>query len=174
MTLYLAILTERRSSAAASVSLPPSSPPVHAETLRRLPVKTRRTSSWRRGWPSRCTPNAASERSQCCTHTQPTLNTWHQVETNWTFEASYKCKKQEYQYLNQPIRFQWAGLTSTIPVHVCQSCQHVRRLAKASVLLVVSPQEVHVTHFTLVLFDHVHQMILEVRRIHLDQRRNGP
>lgn len=42
--------------------------------------------------------------------------------------------------------------------------------AKAAVLLIVPPQQVHVVHLILILLDHVHQMFLQVRRIHLDNR----
>lgn len=41
-------------------------------------------------------------------------------------------------------------------------------LAKVAVLLVVAPQQVHIMHLALILLDHVHQMFLQVRRIHLD------
>ncbi len=76
---------------------------------------------------------------------------------------------EPYYWTNQ-IRV--GGANRTIPVHVSEPRQNVRRFAKASVLLVVSPQKVHVTHFTLVLFDHVHQMVLQVRRVDLRHTEN--
>lgn len=60
----------------------------------------------------------------------------------------------------------------SVPVHVSQTSQHMSCFAKVTVLLVVTPQQVHVVHFTLVLLDHVHQMFLQVRRIHLDSRKD--
>lgn len=56
------------------------------------------------------------------------------------------------------------------PVHVSETGQNMSGLAKVTVLLVVTPQQVHIVHLTLVLLDHVHQMFLQVRRIHLDNR----
>lgn len=53
-------------------------------------------------------------------------------------------------------------------MHVSETGQYVSCLSKVPVLLVVAPQQVHIVHFTLVLLDHVHQVFLQVQRIHLD------
>lgn len=52
-------------------------------------------------------------------------------------------------------------------MHVSETGQYMSCLAEVTVLLVVTPQQVHVVHFTLVLLDHMHQVFLQVRRIHL-------
>ena len=57
------------------------------------------------------------------------------------------------------------------PVHVSKTGKYMSRLAKVAVLLVVAPQQVHIVHLTLVLLDHMHQMFLQIRRIHLNNRR---
>lgn len=56
-----------------------------------------------------------------------------------------------------------------VPVHVGQTGQDVSRFSKAAILLIVSPQEVHVAHFALVLLDHVHQMLFEILRVDLHE-----
>lgn len=53
-------------------------------------------------------------------------------------------------------------------MHVSETGQYMSCLAKVAVLLVVAPQQVHIVHLTLILLDHMHQMFLQVRRIHLD------
>lgn len=55
-------------------------------------------------------------------------------------------------------------------MHVSETGQHMSCLAKVAVLLVVAPQQVHIVHLTLILLDHMHQMFLQVRGIHLDNR----
>lgn len=52
-------------------------------------------------------------------------------------------------------------------MHVSKAGQYMSCLAKVTVLLVVAPQQVHIVHLTLVLLDHMHQMFLQVRGIHL-------
>lgn len=54
------------------------------------------------------------------------------------------------------------------PVHVGKPGQHVGCLAEVAVLLVVAPQQVHVVHFALVLLDHVHEVILQIRGVYLE------
>lgn len=63
--------------------------------------------------------------------------------------------------------FAWV-LRSSQPVHVCQPGQNVGCFAKVAVLLVVAPQQVHVVHFALVLLDHVHEVIFQIGRVHLE------
>lgn len=55
------------------------------------------------------------------------------------------------------------------PVHVSETGQYISCLAKVTVLFVVAPQQVHIVHLTLVLLDHMHQMFLQVWRIHLNR-----
>ncbi len=56
------------------------------------------------------------------------------------------------------------------PVHVSQTGQYMSCFAKVAILFIVTPQQVHIVHLTLVLLDHMHQMFLQVWRIHLDNR----
>lgn len=55
-------------------------------------------------------------------------------------------------------------------MHVSETGQYMRCLAKVAVLFVVAPQQVHIVHLTLILLDHMHQMFLQVWRINLDNR----
>lgn len=52
-------------------------------------------------------------------------------------------------------------------MHVSKAGQYMSCLAKVTILLVVAPQQVHIVHLTLVLLDHMHQMFLQIWRIHL-------
>lgn len=55
-------------------------------------------------------------------------------------------------------------------MHVSETGQHMGCLPEAAVPLVVPPQQIHVVHLILILPDHMHEVILQVWRIHLDNR----
>lgn len=56
------------------------------------------------------------------------------------------------------------------PVHVSEAGQNVSCFAEVTIFLIVAPQEVHIVDLTLVLFDHMHQMFFQIRRIHLERK----
>lgn len=70
---------------------------------------------------------------------------------------------------NGPSCIKTHSLLGLLPEHVRKPGQDASCLPKAAALLIISPQQVHVPHLTLLLFDHVHQVSLQVRRVHLDR-----